>query len=111
MVRLIVIREETQLFGEQYINGYWYYFDKEKNGEMLTGWCQVPGSTGESKIVYYNQNGQRLHGEQRIDGYWYYFDETTVRGQQAGKNYLLRVVYIKQYTIMNKEGCSMASRK
>ena len=54
-------------YGEQKINGYWYYF-KPGNGAMQTGLVDL----GE-KVVYYASNGQMQYGEQKINGYWYYF--------------------------------------
>ena len=66
-----------KLYGEQRVNGYWYYFDEEKNGTMVTGWYEVPEKDGGTKTVYYSEEGKMTYGEKRIDGYWYYFHKTT----------------------------------
>ena len=66
-----------KLFGEQKVNGYWYYFDKEKNGEMVTGWCEISVKTGGTKTVYYGEDGRMTYGEKKIGGCWYYFHKVT----------------------------------
>ena len=66
-----------KLFGEQKVEGCWYYFDEKNNGEMATGWRDIPVKTGGTKTVYYNEDGRMTYGEKRIDGYWYYFHKTT----------------------------------
>ena len=66
-----------KLFGEQRINGYWYYFDEKNDGEMATGWRDIPVKTGGTKTVYYNEDGRMTYGEKKIDGSWYYFNKIT----------------------------------
>ena len=66
-----------QLFGEQNVDGYWYYFDEERNGEMVTGWYDVPVNAGGTKRVYYDENGRMTYGEKQIGGHWYYFHKTS----------------------------------
>lgn len=61
-----------QLFGEQRVNGQWYYFDEKNGGRMKTGWHSF-----DSKKVYYGANGAMRYGEQYIEGKWYYFDSVT----------------------------------
>ena len=58
-------------YGEQRINGKWYYFDTT-TGKMATGWYNLPG-----KKVYYGNDGAMCYGEQRINGKWYYFNTTS----------------------------------
>ena len=62
----------TQLFGEQKVNGSWYYFDESNGGAMKTGWHDF-----ENKRVYYRDNGTMVYGEQRINEKWYYFNTVT----------------------------------
>ena len=57
-----------KLFGEQKVEGYWYYFDEKNDGEM---------ATGGTKTVYYNEDGRMTYGEKKIDGSWYYFNKIT----------------------------------
>ncbi len=61
----------SQLYGEQEIDGEWYYFDEE-TGIMQTGFVLLDGVT-----YYYNADGTRAGGALEIDGSWYYFDEDT----------------------------------
>ena len=55
------------VFGEQLIDGDWYYFDA--GGRMVTGWYDLG-----YKTVYYDQNGHMVFGNQIIDGKHCYFD-------------------------------------
>ena len=57
----------TQLFGEQKINGKWYYFSTG-TGIMYRGFLDLG-----NKTVYYGSDGVMVFGEQKIDGKWYYF--------------------------------------
>ena len=66
-----------KLFGEQKVEGCWYYFDEKNNGEMATGWRDIPVKTGGTKTVYYNEDGRMTYGEKKIDGSWYYFNKIT----------------------------------
>ena len=66
-----------KLFGEQKVEGYWYYFDEKNDGEMATGWRDIPVKTGGTKTVYYNEDGRMTYGEKKIDGSWYYFNKIT----------------------------------
>ena len=68
---------DTQLFGEQKVDGHWYYFDKDKKGEMVKGWYTLSVKTGGTKTVYYDTNGWMVYGEKKIDGHWYYFNPVT----------------------------------
>ena len=63
--------------GEKKIDGKWYYFDPNKDGEMATGWYDVPEKSGGMKHVYYDSDGSICYGEKKIDGKWYYFNTTT----------------------------------
>ena len=58
----------NMLYGEQKINGYWYYFNNS-NGSMSTGVTDIG-----YKTVYYNDQGQMLFGFQNINGKTYYLD-------------------------------------
>ncbi|KRL87164.1 hypothetical protein FC32_GL001782 [Ligilactobacillus apodemi DSM 16634 = JCM 16172] len=58
------------LYGQQKIDGHWYYFDPV-TGAMQTGFVYI---ADQNKTVYYGSNGQMLYGQQKIDGHWYYFD-------------------------------------
>ena len=66
-----------KLFGEQKVEGCWYYFDEKNNGEMAIGWRDIPVKTGGTKTVYYNEDGRMTYGEKKIDGSWYYFNKIT----------------------------------
>ena len=68
---------DTQLFGEQKVDGHWYYFDSEKGGAMVCGWYTLPVKNGGTKTVYYDTNGWMVYGEKKIDGHWYYFNTVT----------------------------------
>ena len=63
-------------YGEQGINGYWYYFDKS-TGARASGFVDL-----ENKTVYYDANGRMLYGEQYINSYWYYFDKVSGKMQK-----------------------------
>lgn len=65
-------------YGEQNIDGKWYFFD-QVNGDVKTGWYQLP----DGRRVYYDvQKGDHavsgqgmLHGMQPVaDGTYYYFN-------------------------------------
>ena len=56
------------LYGEQYIDGYWYYF-ATNNGQMMTGFVNLP----DGRTVYYDASGHMLYGRQYINGKWYTF--------------------------------------
>lgn len=58
-------------YGEQLINGKWYYFNKT-TGAMITGWYNLPG-----KRVYYGSDGSMVHGRVMINGQYYNFDSVT----------------------------------
>ena len=62
-----------KVVGEKKIDGYWYYFDPQKDGAMATGWISHHGNK-----YYYSDKGRMLYGKQRIGQYYYYFDP--VRG-------------------------------
>ena len=55
-------------YGEQHINGYWYYF-ATNNGDMAKGFTHL----ADGRTVYYDQNGRMLYGKQLINGKWYNF--------------------------------------
>ena len=59
-------------YGEQRIDGKWYFFDY-KLGSMATGFTTLP----YGKRVYYGDDGAMRYGEQRIDGEIHYFDPKT----------------------------------
>ena len=79
--RLAYYRPETNWmqYGEQNIDGKWYFFD-QVNGDVKTGWYQLP----DGRRVYYDvQKGDHavsgqgmLHGMQTVadDTYYYYFN-------------------------------------
>ena len=58
-------------YGEQNINGHWYYFDKT-TGAMATGLTNIG-----YKTCYYNDQGQMQYGNKTINGKQYYFNEDT----------------------------------
>ena len=60
--------KNEKVYGEQKINGLWYYFDPN-TGYMVTGWHNFP-----AKKVYYDREGFMVKGEKKIDGAWYCFD-------------------------------------
>ena len=59
-------------YGEQKIDGKWYYF-ADGTGEMATGFTTLP----YGKKVYYGGDGAMRYGEQKIDGITHYFDLET----------------------------------
>ena len=61
----------NKLYGEQNVNGKWYYFDK-RTGAMQTGLYNLG-----NKVVYYGTDGAMRYGEQNVNGKWYYFDKRT----------------------------------
>ena len=61
----------TQLFGEQKVNGHWMYFSTE-TGEMQKGLIKLA-----EKTVCYDENGWMVYGEKKVDGHWRYFDTYT----------------------------------
>lgn len=62
---------DVQVFGEQKVNGKWYYFDPD-TGIMKTGFCDLG-----TKTVYYGSDGAMKYGEQKINNKWYYFNTVT----------------------------------
>ncbi|MBM6998703.1 N-acetylmuramoyl-L-alanine amidase [bacterium] len=59
----------AMLYGEQQIDGAWYYFDTW-DGHMATGLTTLP----DGRTVYYGTDGAMRYGEQNVDGAWRYFD-------------------------------------
>ena len=59
-------------YGEKLIDGNWYYFNPEKEGEMATGWSEHHGHT-----YYYNKYGAMQYGWNNINGTEYYFCKVT----------------------------------
>ncbi|MBZ4025963.1 glucosaminidase domain-containing protein, partial [Ligilactobacillus salivarius] len=59
------------LYGQQQINGHWYYFDP-LSGAMQTGLKYI---SDQKKNVYYNTQGQMVYGQQLINGHWYLFSK------------------------------------
>lgn len=55
--------------GWRYIQGIWYYFDKD--GRALTGWQQING-----KWYYMDSQCRMQTGWLELDGQWYYMDST-----------------------------------
>ncbi len=73
-------------YGEQNIDGHWYFFDKV-TGAMATGLTNIG-----YKTCLYNDQGQMQYGLQTINGKPYYFDKVTgamLTGltNEAGKYY------------------------
>ncbi|WP_423249029.1 glucosaminidase domain-containing protein, partial [[Ruminococcus] torques] len=75
------------LYGEQQINGHWYYFDTG-SGAMQRGFVDLG-----HKVVYYNAKGWMLYGEQQINGHWYYFDTGSGAMQKGFVDLGHKVVY------------------
>ena len=59
-------------FGEQKIDGKWYFFDYN-DGAMVTGLTTLP----YGKRVYYGEDGSMRFGEQIIEGEIHFFDPHT----------------------------------
>ena len=59
--------------GEKNIEGSWYYFIPEKNGQMAINWCEHHGHK-----YWYGTDGKMKYGWQEIEGQNYYFHD--VRG-------------------------------
>ena len=68
--KIYYIENERKIEGEKQIEGEWYYFDPEKDGEMATGW-----SNHHNNTYYYNSDGRMCYSFQHIDGSTYYFHE------------------------------------
>ena len=58
--------------GERKIDGYWYYFDPNIEGAMVTGWSQHHDSE-----YYYDKDGHMAHGWYKIGEKEYYFGTGT----------------------------------
>ena len=85
-----------KVFGEQRVDGYWYYFDEAKNGVMVTGLYDVPVDEKTTKRVFYSMEGRMQYGEQRINGYWYYFDTRTGEMQTGFVDLPEKTVYYSE---------------
>ena len=64
------------MYGEQKIDGKWYYFDRQ-TGIMAVGIQTITMNNGLKKTVCYGADGAMCYGEQKIDGKWYLFDYKT----------------------------------
>ncbi|MDC2836593.1 GH25 family lysozyme, partial [Limosilactobacillus mucosae] len=90
--RTVYYNSQGQMqYGEQKINGYWYYFNTS-TGAMTTGFTKL----SDGRTVYYNSQGQMQYGNQTINDSKYYFD--TVTGAMAlgettinGRNYYYNI--------------------
>ena len=80
-------QNNIRLYGEQKINGAWYYF-KPGTGAMQTGFVNLG-----HKTVYYGTDGKMRYGEQRINGNWYYFNTGTGAMQTGFVNLGSKTVY------------------
>ena len=78
---------ENKIYGEQRIDGAWYYFDKT-SGAMQTGLVNLG-----NKTVYYGTDGAMRYGEQRINNAWYYFDKISGAMQTGLVNLGNKIVY------------------
>ena len=85
-----------KVFGEQRVDGYWYYFDEAKNGVMVTGLYDVPVDEKTTKRVFYSMEGRMQYGEQRINGYWYYFNTRTGEMQTGFVDLPEKTVYYSE---------------
>ena len=73
-----------KLYGEQKVDGAWYYFDMNCKGAATIGWREV----GKNKY-YYGTDGKLVLGETKIGSSWYYFrgNGTMLTGwREVGKN-------------------------
>lgn len=64
----ISIQENELKNGEEYENGYWFYYE---DGVKLKNTFK---ELDDGRIVYYGSDGNMQYGECRIEGYWFYFD-------------------------------------
>ena len=74
-------------YGEQYIDGGWYYLDPAL-GAVTYGWKTIPDGMGGVKTVWYGPHmgdGRMRYGEQLVDGTWQFFDEVTGRVLSANE--------------------------
>ncbi|MBQ2627542.1 MAG: N-acetylmuramoyl-L-alanine amidase [Eubacterium sp.] len=62
--------------GQKYIDGFWYYFDKE-TGDAVKGDFVEIKKKKKTKTCYYDADGHAVSGEVKIGKYWYYFDTKT----------------------------------
>ena len=81
-------------YGEQRIDGKWYYFDKV-SGAMQTGFCNLG-----NKTVYYDASGVMQYGEKRIEEKWYYFDKVSGAMQTGFCNLGNKMVYYDANGVM-----------
>lgn len=91
-VLAIVHAEDTNLIGEQFLNGKWYHFDEE-TGEMTTGWYDFP-----DKRVYYASSGEMVYGLQKVEGKTYYFDVNTGKVSYGERNISGKWYYFDEKT-------------
>ena len=68
----MLFRSGKKFSGEYQIDGEYYYFDPNKEGEMTTGWAAHDGNK-----YYYDKDGHRVSGWYQIGDIEYYFAETT----------------------------------
>ena len=72
--------EDEKQVDQQYIDGYWYYFDPE-SGVMSKGFINLPN---QNKKVYFDQDGRMVYGYHEIEGKGYYFNTSTGKNEYTG---------------------------
>lgn len=92
------------LYGENYINGHWYFFNKV-TGKMASGWTTLP----DGRKVYYDLkadgSGQgMLHGAQLMDDHLYNFDNITGALKGEAKSTVYFNPATKQLLYFNENG-------
>jgi|GEM_PF-2638448 len=63
-------------YGEQKINGKWYYFDKSSGAMYKRKWKTYKNSLGRKYTVRYGIDGGRLSGQHMVGSSWYYFSKS-----------------------------------
>ena len=89
--------------GQKKIEGYWYMFDPEKDGAMVTGFYSHTSETnpaGGPKVCYYDESGHMLYGQKKIDGFWYNFKQ----GSGAMQTGFVNIPSQSKIVYYNKDG-------
>ena len=88
----ISIQENELKNGEEYENGYWFYYE---DGVKLKNTFK---ELDDGRIVYYGSDGNMQYGECRIEGYWFYFDTKNGAMQTGFVNLSGKTVYYDENT-------------
>ena len=62
------------VYGQQYINGHWQYFDTITGAQVKSNFQWI---TDQQKLCYYDGLGNMVYGQQKINGQSDYFNTVT----------------------------------